>query len=133
MIKSQKIKKTILFIVVVSYLLPGFSVAQSAMPDSLLAEVTLSNAITYAIRRQPAIQQAQLNEEITSARILSKLADWYPQVNFNFNLQHNFIVNKAVIGGNIIKLGASNTSAGQFTATQNIFNRDALLAKKNTG
>ncbi len=133
MIKSQKIKKTILFIVVVSYLLPGFSVAQSAMPDSLLAEVTLSNAITYAIRRQPAIQQAQLNEEITSARILSKLADWYPQVNFNFNLQHNFIVNKAVIGGNIIKLGASNTSAGQFTATQNIFNRDALLAKRTQG
>ncbi|MBK7605861.1 MAG: TolC family protein [Saprospiraceae bacterium] len=133
MIKSQKIKKTILFIVVVSYLLPGFSVAQSAMPDSLLAEVTLSNAITYAIRRQPAIQQAQLNEEITSARILSKLADWYPQVNFNFNLQHNFIVNKAVIGGNIIKLGASNTSAGQFTANQNIFNRDALLAKRTQG
>lgn len=51
------------------------------MPDSLLAEVTLSNAITYAIRRQPAIQQAQLNEEITSARILSKLTARFPQVN----------------------------------------------------
>jgi outer membrane protein TolC len=33
-----------------------------------------------------------------------------------------------VIGGNIIRFGVENTSSAQFTATQNLFNRDALLA-----
>jgi len=33
-----------------------------------------------------------------------------------------------VIGGNVIRFGVDNTSSTQLTATQNIFNRDALLA-----
>ena len=58
------------------------------------------------------------------------MADWYPQVNFNYILQHNFILQTTIIGENKVKLGSENTSAGQFTATQIIFNRDALLAKR---
>lgn len=107
--------------------------AQSPVADSLLQEVTLPNAIAYAIKRQPAIEQSLLDEKITSAKIRSKLADWYPQVNFNYNLQHNFLVQTSVIGGNTVKLGSANTSAGQFTAMQYIFNRDALLAKRTKG
>ena len=101
-----------------------------APADSLLSEVTLPNAIAYAIKRQPGIAQSLLDEKITAARIRTKLADWYPQVNFGYNLQHNFIRQTTVIGGNAVQIGASNTSAGQFTATQNIFNRDALLANR---
>jgi outer membrane protein len=115
-------------------LLPAFNLsAQAPAADSLLQEVTLPNAITYAIKRQPTIEQSLLDEKITAARIRSKLADWYPQVNFNYNLQHNFVRQTTVIGGNAIQIGATNTSAGQFTANQYIFNRDALLAKQTKG
>lgn len=99
--------------------------------DSLLSPITLPDAIEYALKRQPVIQQALLDEQITDSQIRSKLADWYPQVRFNYNLQHNFIVQTAIIGGNAVKLGVDNTSNGQFTASQTIFNRDVLLAKRS--
>jgi outer membrane protein TolC len=110
---------------------PFFLFSQSTAKDSLLQEVTLKNAIDYAILHQPQIQQSLIDQEIIETTIKSKLADWYPQVNFNYNLQHNFIVQTTVIGGNPIKLGVNNTSAGQFTFSQAIFNKDVLLANRS--
>lgn len=129
-IKKMPSKLLLTILVLVS---PVVLWAQAPAADSLLAEVTLPNAIAYAIKRQPLIEQSLLDEKITSARIRSKLADWYPQVNFNYNLQHNFIVQTTIIGGNAVQIGVNNTSAGQFTATQTIFNRDVLLAKRTKG
>ncbi|MBI1227518.1 MAG: TolC family protein [Bacteroidetes bacterium] len=113
-----------------SFLLPIVLFAQAPAQGGLLKEVTLQDAIAYAIKQQPIVQQSQLDEQITDAQIRSKLADWYPQVNFNYNLQHNFLVQSAFVGGNTVKLGTNNTSSLQFTASQTIFNRDVLLAKR---
>lgn len=113
--------------------IPRLLPAQQSSADSLLQQATLENVIQYALKRQPEIQKALVNEAITEAQIKSKLADWYPQLNFNYNLQHNFKVQTAVIGGNAVKLGVDNTSALQFTASQNIFNRDVLLASRTKG
>lgn len=110
---------------------PFFIFAQPGTKDSLLQEVTLKNAIDYAILHQPQIQQSLLDQELVETTIKSKLADWYPQINFNYNLQHNFIVQTTVIGGNPVKLGVDNTSAGQFTVSQAIFNKDILLASRS--
>lgn len=120
---------TLIFVVSV-LLLPSLLNAQSKLSDSLLQDVTIQKAVEYAIKRQPVIQQSVIDEKIADARIRSKLADWYPQVNFNYNLQHNFIVQKTIIGGNTVQIGSDNTSAGQFSVSQYIFNRDALLAKR---
>jgi outer membrane protein len=123
---SNKFSK--LLLIILSLICPLIGYSQTILKDSLLKEVTLENAIQYALKRQPTIQQAYLDEKITESTVKSKLADWYPQINFNYNLQHNFIVQTSVIGGNLVKLGVENTSNAQFTASQNIFNRDALLA-----
>lgn len=101
-----------------------------AQQDSLLADATLPNVISYALKQQPLVQQAQVDERITDMQVKSKLADWFPQVNFNYLYQHNFQVQTNIIGGNPIKLGVDNTSALQFSASQTIFNRDVLLAKR---
>ncbi|MDZ4710606.1 MAG: TolC family protein [Saprospiraceae bacterium] len=106
--------------------------AQVALPDSLLGEVTLAEAIEYAIQRHPEIRKTQLDEKITNTRIRSILADWYPQLNFDFNFQHNLILPASVIGGNTVRFGTNNNSAGQLTATQNIFDRDILLARRTS-
>ncbi|WP_290337698.1 TolC family protein [Ferruginibacter paludis] len=111
-------------------LCPFFLLGQSMGKDSLLQEVTLKSAVDYAIVHQPQIQQSIIDQQILETTIRSKLADWYPQINFNYNLQHNFIVQTAIIGGNAIKLGVNNTSAGQFTVSQAIFNKDVLLASR---
>jgi outer membrane protein len=98
--------------------------------DSLLQSASLQNCVQYALKHQPIIQQSLLDEEITERQIRIRLADWYPQLNFNYNLQHNFQVQTSVIGGNPVKLGVNNTSSGQFAITQTIFNRDVLLASR---
>ncbi len=98
--------------------------------DSLLLQADLQNIIQYALKRQPVVQQSLIDEKTTELQIKSKLADWYPQVNFNYLYQHNFQVQTSIIGGNPVRLGVNNTSALQFTASQSIFNRDVLLASK---
>src|SRR5687768_5569748 len=104
--------------------------AQQPATDSLLPEATLENVIQYALRRQPAIQQALVNEQITESTIKSRLADWYPQLNFAYNFQHNFALPVTVFQGNNVRIGIDNVSNLQFTASQNIFNRDVLLASR---
>ena len=98
-----------------------------------LQDATLQNIIQYALKNQPLVQQSVIDEKITELQIKSKLADWYPQVNFNYLYQHNFQVQTSIIGGNPVKLGVDNTSALQFTASQSIFNRDVLLANRTKG
>lgn len=116
--------------VVVLIFLPVILLAQVTRQDSLLTEVTLANAINYAIAHQPQIQQSLLDEQVTEYTIKSKLSEMYPQLNFNYTLQHNFINQTTVIGGNLIRLGVGNNSAGQFTVNQAIFNKDVLLANR---
>ena len=102
--------------------------AQETSKDSLLANANLQNVVEYALIHQPAVQQAQIDEEIANKMIKGKLADWYPQVNFAYDYRHVTDLQSSVIGGNLIRFGVENTSSAQFTATQNIFNRDVLLA-----
>ena len=104
--------------------------AQEADKDSLLQDATLDKVVQYALVHQPAVQQALTDEEITNKVIKGKLADWYPQINFTYNYYHYTDLQSSVIGGNVIKFGVENTSSTQFTATQNLFNRDVLLASQ---
>ena len=102
----------------------------AAQADSLLREATLQNVVQYALQNQPLLKQSVIDEQITEQTIKSKLADWYPQVNFGYNYQHNFQLQQTVFAGNTVKIGVNNTSAVTFTGTQNIFNRDVLLASR---
>ncbi len=124
------IKKIAVLLIGLFWVINSFS--QQAK-DSLLQDATLKNIVSYAIRHQPLIQQSLIDETITSNSIKSKLADWFPQVNFNYSLQHNFQVQTNIIGGNPVRLGVENTSAAQFTASQLLFNRDVLLALRSKG
>jgi len=107
---------------------PSVLFAQEDKADSLLQDATLDKVVQYALVHQPAVQQAQIDEEITNKIIKGKLADWYPQINSAYNYQHFTELQSSIIGGNVIRFGVENTSYIQFTATQNIFNRDVLLA-----
>lgn len=120
-------RKLLLFVAI---LINSLYLSAQQEQDSILANATLPNVIQYALKRQPVVQQAIADEEITNLQIKSKLADWFPQVNFNYLYQHNFQVQTNIIGGNPVRLGVNNTSALQFTGSQTIFNRDVLLAKR---
>ncbi|NLR57088.1 TolC family protein [Chitinophaga polysaccharea] len=96
--------------------------------DSLLTSATLQECIRYAIAHQPVIRQSLLDEAITDRTVKSKLADWYPQINLDYNIQHYMELPTSIFGGNPTKVGVANTSTAQFGLNQNIFTRDLLLA-----
>ncbi len=110
------------------YLFPLDSSAQTTK-DSVLANVTISNCVQYAIKHQPAVQQSLLNEQITNETIKIKLSQWFPQLNFNFSLQNNPELLTAYSNGTYFTSGTYNSSGLGLGVTQNIFNNDLLLAK----
>jgi outer membrane protein TolC len=115
---------------VVVFLFPDLVLAQNRNNDSIFREATLENVVRYAIQRNPELNNALLDEEITETLIKGRLADWFPQLNFDYTIQRNFQLPTANINGQFIRLGVQNTSAAQFGLTQNIFNRDVLLASR---
>jgi len=100
----------------------------NSQPTTTLETASLDHVLQYALEHAPAIQQAEIDRKITNKSVKGRLADWLPQVNFNYNYQHFIDLQTSVIGGNVIRFGVNNTSSAQFTATQTIFNRDVLLA-----
>lgn len=116
-----------LILVIFSWLVfqAGFAQSHPQLPQHAF---TLEQCIQFAVVNHPEIKQAQLDERITEYSIQSKLADWYPQLGGNYNLQHYFQRQTSFFNGNPIPIGTTNTSAAQFYLTQNIFNRDVLLA-----
>ncbi len=123
----QKVKTTVR-ILSLFFLIPRLGHAQKS--DSLLAEANLENVVAYAMKHQPMIQQSIIDQNTTETTIKSKLADWYPQLNFNYNVIHNFALLPNYAFGNVVRFGVNNTSLGQFAFSQNIFNRDVFLASK---
>ena len=100
--------------------------------DTILTDATLKQCVQYALTHQPAINQSLLDEKIVDANIKTRLADWYPQISFDYSLQHYFKVPR-VSGGTATLLGTKNNSTAYFSLSQNIFNPDALLASKTKG
>jgi outer membrane protein TolC len=133
MFKDQIIKRGGYFVLGIVLLIarPSYGYSQQNQ-DSLLQQATLPNVIQYALKRQPLVQQSLIDEKTTELQIKSKLADWYPQVNFNYLFQHYFQAPVTIIGGNAFT-AIHNNSALQFSATQTIFNRDVLLANRTKG
>lgn len=104
--------------------------SRAQQENEILNQATLENVVQYALKNYPLIQQSQLDEEATGFAIKSKLADWYPQVTFVYNYQRNVQLQTLVTGLGTFKSGTNNASSPQIYATQNIFNRDVLLAAK---
>lgn len=133
----MNVKRPIIYIVLT------FCIAQTAQAqrgqDSLLQQATLQTCVQYALANQPQVQQASIDEDIVNSEIKSRLADWYPQVSLTGNYQHYFQLPSLALGADstgkrqVIQTGVRNTSTLGLGLTQNIFNRDVLLASRTAG
>lgn len=140
MARQQGVMKhifTSLLSAIVSLWLSTAVLAQTS-PDTL-RQATLNDCIQYAINHQPLLKQSVIDQSITDRTIRSALADWLPQVGFNYNIQHylklpvqlfpNF--SNPTSGERLpVTVGVANTSTLQLVANQTIFNRDVLLANR---
>ena len=121
-------KRAFYFLAVTCGLFISPQVFAQQATDSLLTEATLQDCIKYALSHQPVIRQSLIDEAITDQTVKSKLADWYPQINLDYNIQHYLELPTSIFGGTPTKVGVANTSTAQFGLNQNLFTRDLLLA-----
>jgi len=126
-------KRFIFFLQIISSLALCKTALSQKAADTLLQEATLQNCVQYAMKHQPILQQSLLDEQITEKTIKSKLSDWFPQLDFSFNLTHYFQLQTSIFAGQPTQIGVPNSSNGGFNLKQNIFNRDVLLASRSAG
>lgn len=105
------------------------SVKAQQRTDSVFTNATLNECVQYALSHQPVLQQSIINQQIVNAAIKTRLSDWYPQLNLNYNLQHYFQTPQFSATG----FSVQNLSSVNLGLTQNIFNPDVLLASKTAG
>ncbi|QES87573.1 TolC family protein [Rhizosphaericola mali] len=99
--------------------------------DTILHDVELETCIQYALNNYPLIKQNLLDQKITESQIKGKLSAWYPQVNTTSMYQNTFQKLTTVTTLGVFSAGTYNTSQVAVAASQNLFNRDALLASKS--
>ncbi|MVN23109.1 TolC family protein [Mucilaginibacter arboris] len=124
----------IYYVIFFLFCCPFFLHAQASR-DSLPPVVSLQECIRYALKNQPVLKQATLDEEINERNISIALSAWLPQVGATGSYQHYFqLPSQTVINGAgapiITQVGVNNTSAIGFSGNQTIYNNDVLLASR---
>lgn len=125
--------RKLFYIIVISSFLTGHADYTYAQPakDTLLQNATLQNCVQYALKNYPLLRQNLIDQDITEHQIKSKLSEWFPQINLNATYQNNFQLQSIYFAGQIVKSGTYNTSTAGISGSQNIFNRDVLLASRS--
>ncbi|MBC7902484.1 MAG: TolC family protein [Gemmatimonadaceae bacterium] len=129
--------KRVAVILFLSFFLNASLIAQNPI-DTNSGGLTLEACISQALRNQPSIKQFAIDETIADQEIKERLADWFPQLGLTYNYQHNLQLPTAFFpDANGVKrpvtTGVKNSSNIQFSLSQNIFNRDLLLANRSAG
>jgi outer membrane protein TolC len=117
-------KSAFLALINLTLILPSVLFAQTNT-DTI---VTLKQCIDYALRNQPAVRQASIDQQINEKDIRIGLSAWLPQVSSSDQYEHYFK------GGPLVP-GATSTNLHEFSAlglqaNQVIYNSDVLQAAK---
>jgi outer membrane protein len=112
--------------------------------DTTSRNLTLQQCIDFALRNQPAVRQAAIDEQINERDIRIGLSDWLPQITTNGS--YNYYFQRAIAQGastgtgtgtggtgtnsqQIVGVGR-NVSSVTFQGSQVIYNNDVFLASR---
>jgi outer membrane protein TolC len=118
-------KQTCFLFAILTLILPSVLFAQTNT-DTV---VTLKQCIDFALRNQPAVRQASIDQQINEKDIRIGLSAWLPQVSSSDEYQHYFK------GSPLVPGGAATTNISEFSslglqASQVVYNNDVLQAAK---
>src|SRR5690554_939163 len=126
-------KKIFLYIGLLALFLPNL--AQAHVNGPILQNATLPQLVEYALKNQPEIKQALIDEEIGERDINSALSGWLPQISANADLNHTLKqqVSPLTIGGetSYISMGSKNSSNITLQADQKILDAGLIQASKS--
>ncbi len=98
--------------------------------------LTLDECVRYALQSEPYLQQTRIAESITQKDVQISLADWYPQLNFNYDVTHfirlqtNIIPDATTGQRREVQFGLKNNSNIIFSASQTLFSNSLRLASR---
>jgi outer membrane protein TolC len=123
---------------IISALLNSSLCYPQTFPDAQGTVFTLPQCIEYALKNQPFVKQSKLDESITRKNILISLSGWFPQLNLDADLRHNFQLptsffpnlNDPAGPQTEVTTGLINTSTADFSANQAIYSTDLVFAGK---
>ncbi len=123
-------KSIFLLIVNFTLILPGILFAQP-VSDTV---VTIKQCVDFALRNQPAVKQASIDQQINERNIRIGLADWLPQLSTSDLYQYYFKGSPQAAASDPALI-ASGQSISQYSAlglqaSQVIYNNDVLQAAK---
>ncbi|MEN0053737.1 MAG: TolC family protein [Mucilaginibacter sp.] len=101
--------------------------------DSIGGPVSLRQCVEFALRNQPVVRQASIDEQINEKDIRIGLAAWLPQLNTSgfYNYYFKGTPQAGASGANIPGgTNVRNLSSLTLQATQVLYNNDVLLAAK---
>ncbi len=122
---------------------PSQALAQTrnmpGQPATLPEPVGLAQCLDFALRNQPAVRQAQLDERIGEHSIRLALADWLPQINATGNYTRNTRLPTSVLPNftdptgppQLIAIGLPNVTTLGAQGTQTLFSSDVLRAARS--
>ena len=119
----------LLLIIILTFSLHHISFAQVAN-DSISGNLTLKQCIVYALRNQPAVKQASIDQEINEKDIRIGLSGWLPQVSSSNFYEHYFKGSPIASTTPGIVSPVDEYSNLGLQASQVIYNSDVLLAAK---
>lgn len=119
----------LLLIIILTFSLHHISFAQVAN-DSISGNLTLKQCIVYALRNQPAVKQASIDQEINEKDIRIGLSGWLPQVSSSNFYEHYFKGSPIASTTPGIVSPVDEYSTLGLQASQVIYNSDVLLAAK---
>ena len=115
-------------------------VAGQTTRDPIPSVLTLSRCRSFALVNQSLVKQSIVDENITEKEIRIALSGWFPQLEFNANLQHYFQF-PLTYYPNLINPGApgipysstsANVSSGIFSASQTLYSNNLLFAARTS-
>ncbi|RFZ94576.1 TolC family protein [Mucilaginibacter conchicola] len=105
------------FLTNITLFLPVALFAQT-QPDTGAAVITLQQSIEFALRNQPQLKQANIDEQINERDIKIALSAWLPQVTSSNQYQHYFQRPAFIAGGVGTGTGTGGTGTGTGGTTQ---------------
>ena len=139
LIKEHGFKKYRKGLISILFLIISSIITGQGSQDTLPSKVTLSQCITYALANQSLIKQSLLDEDITKRDIRIALSGWYPQLEFDANVQRylqapisyypNVLNPSAPIP---VSSTANYVSSGIFSADQTLYSNNLFFAARTS-
>ncbi|MBF9236880.1 TolC family protein [Hymenobacter sp. BT683] len=116
---------------------PLGAVAQPTPPPA--KPLSRQECVEFALKNQPAVRQAVIDQEIGERNIRIGLSSWLPQIQGTAALAHNVELPTSVFpnladpaaGPQIVRIGLKNTSTLGLQATQLIYSNDVIRAARS--